>query len=61
MLHSFPTRRSSDLDRVIVVGQGRLIAEGTVADVVGRSSSGHVRVDSADPERLGRLSMRPAP
>ena len=42
-------------DRLIVVGRGRLIAEGTVEDVVARSSTGHVRVDSADPERLRHL------
>jgi ABC-2 type transport system ATP-binding protein len=42
-------------DRLIVVGRGRLIAEGTVEDVVGRSSTGHVQVDAADPERLHRL------
>ena len=42
-------------DRLIVVGRGRLIAEGTVEDVVARSSTGHVRVDSAEPERLRQL------
>jgi ABC-2 type transport system ATP-binding protein len=42
-------------DRLIVVGRGRLIAEGTVDDVVARSSTGHVRVDSADPGRLHLL------
>jgi len=42
-------------DRIIVVGRGRLIAEGTVEDIVGRSSTGYVRVDAADPERLRRL------
>jgi ABC-2 type transport system ATP-binding protein len=42
-------------DRLIVVGRGRLIAEGTVEDVVARSSTGHVRVDSADPDRLRHL------
>jgi ABC-2 type transport system ATP-binding protein len=40
-------------DRLIVIGRGRLIAEGTVADVVQASSVGHVRVDSAEPDRLG--------
>jgi ABC-2 type transport system ATP-binding protein len=39
-------------DRLIVVGRGRLIAEGSVDDIVRRSSTGHVRVDSAEPERL---------
>ena len=46
---------SQTADRLIVVGRGQLIAEGTVGDVVQRSSSGHVRVDSADPDRLRRL------
>ena len=39
-------------DRLIVVGRGRLIAEGSVDDIVRRSSTGHVRVDTAEPERL---------
>ena len=39
-------------DRLIVVGRGRLIAEGSVEDIVRRTSSGHVRVDTAQPERL---------
>jgi len=42
-------------DRLIVVGRGRLIAEGSVDDIVRRSSTGHVRVDSAEPERLRLL------
>jgi ABC-2 type transport system ATP-binding protein len=42
-------------DRLIVVGRGRLIAEGTVEDVVRTSSIGHVRVDTAEPERLRHL------
>ena len=42
-------------DRLIVVGRGRLIAEGTVEDLVRGSSTGHVRVDAAEPERLRRL------
>jgi ABC-2 type transport system ATP-binding protein len=42
-------------DRLIVVGRGRLIAEGSVADIVQRSSSGYVRVDTAEPERLRDL------
>jgi ABC-2 type transport system ATP-binding protein len=42
-------------DHLVVVGRGRLIAEGTVEDVVARSSTGHVRVDSADPVRLHHL------
>jgi ABC-2 type transport system ATP-binding protein len=42
-------------DRLIVVGRGRLIAEGTVADVVHGSVAGHVRVDTAEPDRLSAL------
>jgi ABC-2 type transport system ATP-binding protein len=42
-------------DRLVVVGRGRLIAEGTVGEVVHRSSTDHVRVDAAEPERLRRL------
>jgi len=36
-------------DRLIVVGKGRLIAEGTVEEVVRGSTTGHVRVDAAEP------------
>src|ERR671933_70714 len=42
-------------DRLVVVGRGRLIAEGTVDDLVRRSSTGHVRVDTPEPERLRHL------
>jgi len=42
-------------DRLIVVGQGRLIAEGSVDDVIGRGSTGHVRVVTADPQSLSQL------
>jgi ABC-2 type transport system ATP-binding protein len=42
-------------DRVVVIGRGRLIAEGTVEEVVRCSSTGHVRVDAAEPDRLGHL------
>ena len=42
-------------DRLVVVGRGRLIAEGSVDDVVGAASNGHVRVATAEPERLRRL------
>jgi ABC-2 type transport system ATP-binding protein len=42
-------------DRLIVVGRGRLIAEGSVEDILRRSSTGHVRVQTADPEHLRRL------
>ena len=44
-------------DRLVVVGRGRLIAEGSVDDVVRAASTGHVRVDSAEPERLHRLLL----
>jgi ABC-2 type transport system ATP-binding protein len=39
-------------DRLVVVGRGRLIAEGTVEEVVQGSVTGHVRVDTPEPERL---------
>ena len=42
-------------DRLIVVGRGRLITQGTVAEVVHRSVTGHVRVDTAEPDRLSAL------
>jgi ABC-2 type transport system ATP-binding protein len=42
-------------DRLIVVGRGRLIAEGTVDDLVRQAASSHVRVDAADPGRLQHL------
>jgi ABC-2 type transport system ATP-binding protein len=42
-------------DRLIVVGKGRLIAEGTVDDVVQTSSFRHVRVDTAEPQTLQRI------
>jgi ABC-2 type transport system ATP-binding protein len=42
-------------DRLIVIGRGRLITEGTVADVVGQASTGSVRVDTSEPERLRSL------
>jgi ABC-2 type transport system ATP-binding protein len=42
-------------DRLIVVGKGRLIAEGTVEEVVRSSSIGHVRVETAEPQSLQRL------
>jgi ABC-2 type transport system ATP-binding protein len=46
---------SQTADRLIVVGRGRLIAEGTVEDVVRGSVTGHVRVDTAEPDRLAAL------
>ena len=42
-------------DRLIVVGRGRLIADGSVDEIVRRTSTGHVRVDTAEPERLREL------
>jgi ABC-2 type transport system ATP-binding protein len=42
-------------DRLIVVGKGRLIAEGTVDEVVQSSSIGYVRVETAEPQTLQRL------
>jgi ABC-2 type transport system ATP-binding protein len=42
-------------DRLVVIGRGRLIAEGTVTEVVQGSVSGHVRVDSDEPHRLAAL------
>ena len=46
---------SQTADRLIVVGRGTLIAEGTVGDVVRGSVTGHVRVDTAEPDRLAAL------
>src|SRR5690606_23985079 len=45
-------------DRLIVVGRGRLIAEGTVDEVTRTSSTSHVRVDSAEPEALAERLRR---
>lgn len=45
-------------DRLVVIGRGRLIAEGTVADVVGGASTGSVRVDTAEPDRLSSILTR---
>lgn len=42
-------------DRLIVIGKGRLIAEGTVDDVVRSSTDSHVHVASAQPETLHTL------
>lgn len=42
-------------DRLVVVGRGRLIAQGTLADVVQGAATGSVRVDTAEPDRLGSL------
>jgi ABC-2 type transport system ATP-binding protein len=42
-------------DRLVVIGRGRLITEGTVEDVVQGSVTGHVRVDADEPSRLVTL------
>jgi ABC-2 type transport system ATP-binding protein len=42
-------------DRLVVVGRGRLITEGSVDDVVRAAAASHVRVATAEPERLRRL------
>lgn len=39
-------------DRLVVIGRGRLITEGTVEEVVQGSVTGHVRVDTDEPSRL---------
>lgn len=46
-------------DRLIVIGRGRLIAEGSVDDVVRRVSTSYVRVVAAEPERLRDLLQDP--
>lgn len=45
-------------DRLIVIGRGRLIAEGTVEEVVREASAGYVRVNTPDPERLRSLLIQ---
>jgi ABC-2 type transport system ATP-binding protein len=48
-------------DRLIVIGKGRLIAEGTVEEVVRTSSTGYVHLETAEPGRLrGLLQERGA-
>ena len=42
-------------DRLVVVGRGRLIAEGTVPDLVRGTVAGHVRVDASERDRLAAL------
>jgi len=49
------TEMAMTADRLIVVGQGRLIAQGTVDQVVQSSSIGYVQVATADPQTLRRL------
>jgi ABC-2 type transport system ATP-binding protein len=44
-------------DRVIVIGKGRLIAEGSVDDIIHTSSTRHVRVDAAEPAALRQLLL----
>ncbi len=45
-------------DRLIVIGKGRLITEGTVDDVVRSSTGSHVHVACAEPEELRALLAR---
>jgi ABC-2 type transport system ATP-binding protein len=42
-------------DRLVVVGRGRLITEGTVSEVIGRNATSHVRVDASNRTRLAQL------
>jgi ABC-2 type transport system ATP-binding protein len=42
-------------DHLIVVGQGRLIADAGTAEIVARSSANYVRVRSPEASRLGAL------
>jgi ABC-2 type transport system ATP-binding protein len=42
-------------DRLVVIGRGRLITQGTVEEVVQGSVTGHVRVDADQPSRLVAL------
>ena len=49
------TEMAMTADRLIVVGQGRLIAQGTVDQVVQSSSLGYVQVATPDPQTLRRL------
>ena len=51
----FMSEMALTADRLVVVGRGRLIAEGTVDEIVGRSSTGHVRVVTPEPAKLHRL------
>lgn len=39
-------------DRLVVIGHGRLVAQGTVDEVVGAASTGHVRVVTPQPAAL---------
>lgn len=42
-------------DRLVIVGRGRLIADGSVDELTRRSAVGRVRVDSTEPYRLRLL------
>jgi ABC-2 type transport system ATP-binding protein len=42
-------------DHVIVVGRGRLLADASVADLVGGAARSYLRVRSPQPDRLGEL------
>ncbi len=46
-------------DHLIVVGQGRLVASGSVAEIIAGTSAEQVRVVSPDLDRLRRLLERP--
>jgi ABC-2 type transport system ATP-binding protein len=49
------TEMALTADRLVVIGRGRLLAEGTVDEVVRRVATDQVRVASSDPDRLRRL------
>ena len=42
-------------DRLIVIGQGKLLADASTADVIASGSTGYVHVRSRDPHRLADL------
>ena len=45
-------------DRVVIIGQGRLLADAPVTEIVERSArAGTVRVRTSDPERLARALL----
>src|SRR5258706_2246198 len=43
-------------DHLVVIGKGRLIADGSVRDFIGRSSTNHVRVVTPDADAFRRLA-----
>jgi ABC-2 type transport system ATP-binding protein len=49
------TEMAQTADRVVVIGQGRLIAEGPTAEFVAATTSAEVRVRTPDPARLRDL------